>query len=424
MKFSVITLGCKVNAYESEIIKEKLLSSNFIYDEANPDIIIINTCSVTNMADNKSKKMIRSAKKNHQNAILVVCGCMSQNHQEDLFDLDIDILLGNKDKGKIDELLLNYLKNKNKIVNFCNSKSLEFEDMQVDKFSNQTRAYIKIQDGCNNYCTYCIIPYLRGNIRSKDFAKTINEAKILVDNDHKEIVLTGINTGSYGLGTNYDLVDLIEEMSKIEKLERIRISSIEITELNDKFLDMLKKNPKVCNHLHIPLQSGSEKILKLMNRKYDKARFLDTINKIREINSDISISTDVIVGFPSESENDFNECIEFCKDCKFSKIHVFPYSKREGTKACFIKDHLDNSIKKERSRKLIDISKTLEMNYNSKFINRVVKVLIEEVNEKESIGHTSNYLRVIVEEKLNPNTFYEVLITEVVNESVKGVLNN
>ena len=424
MKFNIITLGCKVNIYESEIMKQKLLDEGFVWTEDNADIVIVNTCSVTNMADNKSKKMIRGARKDNNNAILVVCGCMAQNHQENLNDLDIDILIGNKDKSKIVELINNFINTKEKYIKFYNNQKLEFEDMCVSEFKDHTRAFIKVQDGCNNFCSYCIIPYMRGNIRSKDINKVVEEAKELVNNGHKEIVLTGIHTGSYGRGLDYDLVDLIERMSEISGLDRIRISSIEVTEINDKFLNMLKNNNKVCNHLHIPLQSGSEEVLKLMNRKYNKEQFKNIIDKIREVRKDISISTDVIVGFPSETEEMFLECMDFCREINFSKIHVFPYSRREGTKACEIPNHLDNATKKDRSRRLISVSDELNRDYNSKFINQVVNVLIEEVKDGKSIGHTSNYLRVIIDEELVPNNEYDVVVTELYQESVKAKLHN
>ena len=328
MKFKIITLGCKVNIYESEIMSELLLNNGFIKDEENPDIVIINTCSVTNMADVKSRKYIRSVKKDNKDIILVVVGCSSENHREELLNLDVDILLGNKNKSKIVDIINEYLKTKKRYVYFDNNKVKEFEDMVVDKFRSHTRAFIKIQDGCNNYCSYCIIPYLRGNLRSKDINKVIEEAKNLVNNNHKEIVLTGIHTGSYGRELGYDLSDLLRELIKIDGLKRIRISSIEFTEINDKFLEVLNSSKVIVDHLHIPLQSGSERILKLMNRKYSKDEYKNIIVKIRSIRPNISISTDVIVGFPSESEDDFKECIDFCKEIKFSKIHVFPYYKR------------------------------------------------------------------------------------------------
>lgn len=422
MTFKIITLGCKVNTYESEIMQEKLIDSGYYLTDEKADVVIVNTCSVTNMADSKSRKLIRSAKRENERCILVVCGCMAQNHQDDLKDLGIDILIGNKDKSKIVELIDNFKKTKNPYVKFYNNKNLEFEDMRVKRFRTHTRAFLKIQDGCNNYCSYCIIPYMRGNLRSKDINKAYEEVVELVDNGHKEIVLTGIHTGSYGIGLGYDLVDLIRKISKIEGLERIRISSIEITELNDKFMAELKNNAKICNHLHIPLQSGSARILKLMNRKYDKEYFKNIITNIRSIRSDISITTDVIVGFPSETEEDFEECVEFCKEIKFSKIHVFPYSRREGTKACEISGHLDNETKKRRARELIKVSNELEKMYYEKFIGKIVKVLIEENINGEAIGHTSNYLKVYINKELKCNENYDIMILELEKDGLKGMV--
>ena len=423
MKFKIITLGCKVNIYESEMMREKLLANSFVETIDNDaDILIINTCSVTNMADAKSRKLIRYNKRENKKAIVVVCGCSAQNHKEELLDLGIDILIGNNEKSKIVELINNYTNTHEKYVKFYEDRNLKFEDMSVDKFSTHTRAFMKIQDGCNNFCAFCIIPYMRGNIRSKDINEAFEEAKLLVKNNHKEIVLTGIHTGSYGYGTDYDLVDLLEKLVTIDGLERIRLSSIEITELNDKFLNFMKNNNKLCNHLHIPLQSGSEKILKLMNRKYDKKYFLDKINKIREIRKDINISTDVIVGFPQENEEDFKECIDFCKKVKFSKLHVFPYSKRDGTRAASMLGHLDMSIKRDRSRRLIEVSNQLEKEYNELFLNKEVEVLIEEVVDNKSIGHTSNYLKVEVDEVLTKNTLVNVKIIKIDVDKVKAIV--
>jgi len=374
MTFKIITLGCKVNTYESEIMKELLLSAGYKEVIDNPEVVIINTCSVTNMADNKSKKMVRRYKRENPNTILVVCGCSSQNNKEVYEEMDIDILLGNKDKSKIVTLINNFKNNHEKYIKFYEDRDLEFEDMTINEFSSHTRAFVKIQDGCNNFCSYCIIPYVRGNIRSKDFNKAIEEIKILVNNGHKEVVLTGIHTGSYGIGLDYDLTDLIHEMSKIENLERIRISSIEITELNDKFLDELKKNSKICDHLHIPLQAGSNEILKKMNRKYDLDYYFNKINVIRSIRPEISITTDVIVGHPYETDELFQTTIETCKKIKFAKIHVFPYSKRNGTPSARMDYQVDECVKKERSRKLIEVSNKLEKEYNKQFVGKSMDV--------------------------------------------------
>ncbi len=425
MKFSIITFGCKVNSYESEYMKEQLLKSHYVYndDYKTSDIVIINTCSVTNTADNKCKKMIRDVRRDNNQAILMVCGCTAENKRETLNDLDIDILIGNKEKSLVVKLIEDYKLNNEKYVKFYNTRHLEFENMQVAEFNDLTRAYVKIQDGCNNYCAYCIIPYVRGSIRSKEFSEVIKEVKDLVNIGHKEIVFTGINTGAYGKETGqYDLTDLIREVSKIPSLERIRISSIEITEITDKFIEELQNNPKLCGHLHVSLQSGSARILKLMNRKYTKEEYLTKINKIRAARPNINLTTDVIVGFPGETEEDFKECIEFCQKVRFSKIHVFPYSIREGTKAATMPNQIPNNIKKERARHLIKIDEELQLAYNQEFINQEVKVLIEEVNNGVSTGHTENFLKVIINEALKPNQSYDALVTEAHVSDVLAIL--
>lgn len=425
MKFTIVTFGCKVNSYESEFMKEQLLNKSYVYNEdyKSSDIVIINTCSVTNTADNKCKKMIRSVRRDNSKCILMVCGCTSENHREELNDLDIDILIGNKEKSRVVELIEDYKLSSKKYIKFYDERRLPFEDMEVKEFNDLTRAYVKIQDGCNNYCAYCIIPYVRGSIRSKKISVAVNEIRELVEKGHKEIVFTGINTGAYGKENGeYDLTDLIREISKIEGLERIRVSSIEITEINDKFILEMKNNKKLCGHLHISLQSGSERVLKMMNRKYSKSEYLEKVFKLREARSDINLTTDVIVGFPGETEEEFLECIQFCKEVAFSKIHVFPYSKREGTKAACMDGHLPNSVKKERARRLIGVDKDLQLNFNKKFVGKVVNVLIEESNGSESIGHTENFLKVLVHENLKNNTCYDVLITEANVENVIGEL--
>ncbi len=424
MKFSIVTFGCKVNSYESEYMKQQLEKRNYVYtDDRNvADVIIVNTCSVTNTADNKCKKMIRSIRRDNEKAILMVCGCASENHREDFLDLGIDILIGNREKSKVVSLIEDYKISGEKYIKFYDSRSGNFEDMRINDFS-LTRAFVKIQDGCNNYCAYCIIPYVRGNIRSKDFNECVEEIKTLVDKGHKEIVFTGINTGAYGKETGkYDLTDLIREISKIEKLERIRVSSIEMTEITDKFINELKVNKKLCGHLHISLQSGSEKILKLMNRKYNKAEYLENINKIKEARPNINLTTDVIVGFPGETEEDFQECIEYCKQVGFSKIHVFPFSSREGTKAASMCNHISNDIKKERARRLIEIDKDLEIKYNESFIDKEVTVLVEENVDGRAVGHTENFIKVALDQELEENREYKVVIKKAYADYVDAVL--
>lgn len=410
MKFNIVTFGCKVNQYESNMMKERMLSSNFFYVEniSEANIIVVNTCSVTNVADKKCLKMIRRIKREYPNSILVVAGCSSQNKQEIYENLDIDILIGNKDKSKIDILLKEYIKTHKRYVKFYNDRKLDFEDMLISDY-NHIRAFIKIEDGCDNFCSYCIIPYVRGSVRSKKFETVIKEAKLLTQKGHKEIVLTGIHTGHY-MDNDYDLTDLINELSKIEDLLRIRISSIEITELNDKFLNMLSTNKKVCDHLHIPLQAGSDEILKRMNRKYDLKYYEEKIKKIRMIRPDISITTDIIVGFPYETDKLFNETLEFSRKMNFSKIHVFPYSIRLGTSAANMPNQVDESIKKERVKKLMDLSEIMEKEYYNKFVGKELDILVEECDNNVSIGHSSNYLMIRLNEKLEVGQIYKRII--------------
>lgn len=410
MKFNIVTFGCKVNQYESNMMKEKMLSSNFFYEEnmSDANIIIVNTCSVTNVADKKCLKMIRKIKREYLNALLVVAGCSSQNNQNVYEALDIDILLGNKDKSKIAELIKEYLDTEKKYVKFYNERNLDFEDMLINDY-NHVRAFVKIEDGCDNFCSYCIIPFVRGSVRSKDFDTVIKEAKLLTEHGHKEIVLTGIHTGHY-MSNNHDLTDLINELSKIDDLLRIRISSIEITELNDKFLEMLKINKKVCNHLHIPLQAGSDEILKRMNRKYDLAYYEEKINKIRSIRPDISITTDIIVGFPYETDELFSETLEFSKKINFSKIHVFPYSIRVGTAAASMPNQVDEVTKKVRVKKLMALSEKQEKEYYEKFKGKELDILVEECDNNVSIGHTSNYLMVTLNENLLVGKIYKRIL--------------
>ena len=418
MKFNIITLGCKVNAYESEFMQEALLRSGYLFDEQNPDIIIINTCSVTNMADRKSRKLVHKARREHKDALLVVVGCSAQNHQEDYQNMGIDILLGNREKSKIVSILEKYIRDHEQYTYFTKERSLDFEDMQVEEFTTHTRAFVKVQDGCDNFCSYCIIPYVRGSIRSKDFDKAIEEVKTLVSHGHKEVVLTGIHTGSYSSG-GHDLSDLIEEMAKIDGLTRIRISSIEITELNDKFLNLLKREPKIANHLHIPLQSGSDAVLKRMNRKYDTNYFREKIAQIRAIRPDISITTDCIVGHPYETEECFLEYVAFCRDICFSKLHVFPYSIRTGTASASM-PQIDEKVKKERTHILLELSNELEEEYYNKFIGSTLDVITEEYEGEYTVGFTSNYIKVYLKGEYKLNQIYVCKLEQVENLKVYG----
>ena len=401
MKFYIHTLGCKVNTYESEVMANNLKKSGFIQANNNElaDIYIINTCTVTNSASNKSKKMINHYRKSNESAIIVVCGCFSQFVKGNIDNADI--IIGNKDKSRIVDLINEFIEKKSKINSIYDMSKEKFEDMYLDNFESRTRAFVKIQDGCNNFCSYCIIPYVRGNIRSKNINRVYSEIKTLVDMGHIEIVLTGIHTGHYGKDINSNLTKLLQKISDIQNLKRIRISSIEITELDQEFLDELKNNKLIVNHMHIPLQSGSDTVLKRMNRKYDTKYFYDKIKKIRDIRPDISITTDIIVGFPGESEEEFNETLEFAKKIEFAKIHVFPFSVREGTKAASMKEQIPNEEKKKRVHILTEVSNELEKKYRNKFVGREMEVLFENKKDDYFIGHTSNYLEVKIKSDKN-----------------------
>ena len=409
MKFKIITLGCKVNAYESEMMKEKLLKAGYTYDEEAPEIILLNTCSVTNVADQKSKKMARHYRRENPDAILVICGCSSENNKKAYEEVQPQILLGNRKKSEIVNLLETYFKTHEKYQFFTGTRKLSFEDMQIEKFTTHTRAFVKIEDGCDNFCSYCVIPYVRGSIRHKDFDTVLKEVETLVFHGHQEIVFTGIHTGSYKSSNGKDLTDLIHEVSKFEGLKRIRISSIEITELKEKFLKELKENPKICDHLHIPLQAGSDDILKKMSRKYTVNEYKKIIEQIRLIRPNISITTDIIVGFPGETEELFLETLKTASSLEFSKIHVFPYSVREKTAASLMPNHVSSEEKHRRSKELTALSKKLEKEYAEKFLGQELEVLIEKSGE-ESIGTTSNYLKVKINENLPNNTLISVKI--------------
>ena len=414
MRVGILTLGCKVNTYESEFIINELKKRGYEICDFNEvcDVYIINTCTVTNTSDIKSRKMIRKAIRMNPDACVVALGCFIEANHD--FRLDgLDIVVGNKDKSKVVDLIDEWFLKREEIRDLYKDVAYEFEDMYINSFPGRTRAFVKIQDGCENFCSYCIIPYVRGKCRSKKLDVVLKEIKDLVSNGYQEVVLTGIHTGNYGvdLGTNF--ANLLKEVVKIEGLKRLRISSIEITELTDEVLEVMRNNKVIVDHMHIPLQAGSNKILKLMNRKYDLDYFFNKIKEIKSVRPAMAITTDVIVGFPGEEEEDFLETIETCKKIGFSKIHVFPYSERRGTKAMELEGHVDPKIKKERAKRLLEVSKELENNYFSSFIGRDVVVLVEEFRDGYSYGHTDNYLHVKIVGEIEHNTFVKSKIKEV-----------
>lgn len=412
-KFCIKTLGCKVNLYESEYIYSLFIKKGYIFSEENADIYVINTCTVTNMSDRKSRQMINTIKKNNPNSIIIVCGCYSQNafQTNKLEDINANIILGNKDKSKIIEYLEDYLEHKEKKNIFYDLRTAEFENMEITTEENRTRAFVKIEDGCNSFCSYCIIPYVRGCVRSKTKNSVLSEVENLVKNGHKEIVLTGIHTGMYN-DNGYLFANLLEDLIKIKGLLRLRISSIEINELNDKVLEIYKKSDILVPHLHIPLQSGSEEILKKMNRKYTKEFYKKRIELIKNIKPNLSITTDVIVGFPGETNEMHKESLEFIENIGFTKIHTFPYSDRYGTVASTLPNKVDGNIKKRRVKELLNLSDHLEDSFYKKFYGTTLPVLIEEKKEDYFIGHTPNFIKVKVKGNYKIHEIYDIILSE------------
>ena len=418
MKVGICSLGCKVNIYESELVTNILKNNNYtVVDfEDKADIYIINTCSVTNESDKKSRKMINRAKKNNPAAIIIVMGCYSQVNAE---DIDVDIVLGNKDKSKIVEIIEEYIKTKQKKKIIYDLTKVDFEKMEITNFDSHTRAFVKIQDGCNAFCSYCIIPYVRGRVRSKDPEDVIKEVTTLVEKGYKEIVLTGIHTGRYGTDINTTLEELLNKLVNLPNIYRIRLSSIEINEITPGIKELLKENKVMAKHLHIPLQSGSNKILKLMNRRYNKEEFLSMVDNLRDI-PDISLTTDLIVGFPNEGEEEFNETIDTLKKIGFTKIHTFPYSKRKGTPAAIMDNQVSPEEKKRRVHRILDLSNKYEHNFYESKIGKIYDGVVEIHSNGTTIVHTSNFIPVIINDIVEEGTIVDVKIEKVENLKVYG----
>lgn len=420
MKVGICSLGCKVNIYESEVVTDLLKKGGYeiVPFEDKADIYIINTCSVTNESDKKSRKMINRAKKNNSEAIIVVMGCYSQVSSD---DIEADIILGNKDKSKIVEILNDFIRDRESKKIIYDLSSVEFEKMEISHFDNHTRAFVKIQDGCNAFCSYCIIPYTRGRVRSKNKEDVIKEVSRLVKDGYKEIVLTGIHTGRYGIDINSSLYELLCELVKIPNIYRIRLSSIEINEVTPEIIDLYKNNKIMARHLHVPLQSGSNKILKLMNRRYNKEEFMKMIDKLREI-EDISLTTDLIVGFPNETDDDFEETMDTLKKIHFTKIHTFPYSRRRGTVADKMDGHISGDIKKKRVHEVIELSNEYENEYYKSKISKVYDGVVERHNNGLVVVHTSNFIPVIIDDNDNieNNSIVNVKIEKVDGLNVYG----
>ena len=396
--FTTYNLGCKVNAYELSAISSLLLERGFVEDSNNPSVVIINTCSVTATADQKSRQHIRKMQKMFPNAVIAVMGCYAQGNYEFIKDeIKPTILLGTSHRKDVVELIEEALNEGGSYVNVDeNTRQFEYEELGITSYSENVRAFLKIQDGCNNFCTYCIVPYRRGKMRSRSKENVLKEAEYLVKQGYQEIVLSGIHVGGYG----QDLKDcsfssLVEELSNIPGLKSLRISSIEESEIDDKLINLIKDKDNLAKHLHIPLQSGANHVLKLMNRKYTREQFIEKVKRVKALMPEVMISGDVIVGFPQESEEDFLDTYKLCEEC-FDMLHVFPYSLRPGTVAARMDGQISPDCKKKRSKVLLELSDKLYEKFASKFIGQDVTVLIEKYDQEKgiNIGHTSNYLEV------------------------------
>ncbi|WP_139994341.1 tRNA (N(6)-L-threonylcarbamoyladenosine(37)-C(2))-methylthiotransferase MtaB [Paenibacillus paridis] len=399
------TLGCKVNFYDTEAIWQLFKNEGYeqVDFEATADVYLINTCTVTNTGDKKSRQIIRRAVRRNPDAVIAVTGCYAQTSPAEIMAIEgVDLVIGTQDREKIMSFV-DQIQGDRKPVNAVRNimKTRDFEELDVPDFSERTRAFLKIQEGCNNFCTFCIIPWSRGLSRSRAPQSVLEQAKQLVASGYKEIVLTGIHTGGYGDDMeNYNLTSLLWDLDKIEGLERIRISSIEASQIDDAMIDVLNRSTKMCRHLHIPLQAGEDSVLKRMRRKYTTAEFAAKIKRLHEAMPGVAITTDVIVGFPGETEEMFESGFRFMEDLKFAEMHVFPYSKRTGTPAARMDEQVEDEIKNERVHKLIDLSEKMQLAYAKQYVGQVLDVIPERDYKGAPgtglvMGYTDNYIQVV-----------------------------
>ncbi|MFR7591154.1 MAG: tRNA (N(6)-L-threonylcarbamoyladenosine(37)-C(2))-methylthiotransferase MtaB [Longibaculum sp.] len=398
-----LTLGCKVNTYESEAMLKLFHQSGYqtVDFKDIADVYVINTCTVTNTGDSKSRQMIRKAIRQNPQATICVVGCYSQVASEEVAAIEgVGVILGTQYRNQIVDFVDQYETTHQPVIKVDDVMKLSrFEDLDIDEFTRNTRAFLKIQDGCNNFCTYCIIPYARGRIRSRDPKSVLQQAQSLVDHGFVEIVLTGIHTAGYGQDLkDYSFYDLLVDLTtKVKGLKRLRISSIEMSQITHEIIDLIATSPIIVDHLHIPIQAGCDATLKRMNRHYTTAQFSNKLQELKEKLPTLSITTDVIVGFPGETEEEFQQTYQWIQQMHFNQLHVFPYSKRKGTPAAKMKDQVDGNIKHERVKALMELSHQLQSEFASWQIGKVLDVLIEERHGQYMIGHASNYLKVNVD---------------------------
>lgn len=429
-KVSIYTLGCKVNTYESEAVKEQFESCGYIcvdFDEP-ADVYIINTCTVTHLGDRKSRQMIRRTKQINKESTLVVMGCYAQVAPQDIDKIkEVDIVIGTDNKGRVYEIVEEFLKNRKKtnLVSDISDKH-NFEELNVTSYEGRTRAFLKVQDGCNNFCSYCIIPYARGRIRSRSLKSSLSEARRLAEHGFNEIVLVGIHLASYGKDTGESLIDLLTGLSEIEGIKRIRMGSLEPTLFDDDFTEEIAKFPKICQHFHLSLQSGCDETLKRMNRKYLTADYRASVNRIRKFFPDAAITTDIMVGFPQETDEEFKKTLKFAEEISFAEAHIFKYSVRKGTVAEKMSGQIDPHIKELRSKELIALTKKTQKDFLDSHIGKTVEVLFER-EYKDAVGFhegkTQNYITVIAEsDKDVSGEFKNVRIDSISKCVAKGTI--
>ena len=426
-KVAFCSLGCKVNQYETNAMAQKFIEHGYEVVEFDEyaDVYIVNTCTVTNVADRKSRQMLRRAKEINKDATLVACGCYAQVAKEELKKIpEIDLIIGNNEKNDIIQIVENHIAQKGAedLVSDVMYK-LDYVELGTTTYTEKTRAVIKVQDGCDRFCSYCLIPYARGHIRSRKIENVIEEIKKVAEEGINEVVITGIHIASYGRdfkGENIGLIDLLEEINKIQGLHRIRLGSIEPTIITDEFVERLSKLDKICDHFHLSLQSGCTETLKRMNRRYTPEEFKEVTKRLRAKFPNAALTTDIIVGFPGETDDEFNTTYEFLKDIAFYKMHIFKYSQRKGTKAAVMPNQIDGKIKEERSKKLIELSNENEYNYNKKYIGKQVEVLFEEREGEYLKGHTTNYI--VVKHKTDKDNLINKIAKVTVSEAKQDCL--
>lgn len=429
-KVALYTLGCRVNQYETEAITESFIKKGYEVADFNEfaDVYIINTCTVTSIGDKKSRQMIRKAKKMNPEAVVAAAGCYAQVAPDEVSQIEgVDIIVGTEDKNKIVDMVDEFKQGKQQIRHVDNIMSIrEFEELEIDEYQDKTRAFLKIQDGCDKFCSYCMIPYARGPVRSRKPENIINEVKKISQNGFKEIILSGIHVASYGKDLNGPgLVDIMEMIAGVDEIERIRLGSVDPTFFTRDTIERLSKIDKLCPHFHLSLQSGSDSTLKRMNRHYTTIEYKNAVENLRENFDDVSITTDIIVGFPGETDEEFNETYNFLSDIKLSKMHIFKYSPRKGTKAASYSNQVSPDIKEKRSKLLIELDEKQEKDFACKFIGKTMDVLFEENDGDTYSGYTRNYIRVKCKSKKDlTGQILNVIIREYKEGFVTGDINN